>query len=302
MDARASGGQLSQKAAGTAAVHLDLDGARHIFRLHGWRYGDEHDPIFESGLRHALDTFDDAGVTATLFVIAEDLEDRSKRALIEEARQRGHEIASHSLTHCRLANLTRLEKQHEIAGSRSRIMQALGVAVDGFRAPDFSLDPECLELIADAGYAYDSSRIAASRRGAAKGMEPARAGAHRPLSGRDLIELPLPPHAPLPVPFHPSYSLVLGEWYFAAGQRMAPTDTGPFVLLFHLIDFTDPLPKALLSGWKQRLYTLSYLSGARKRAACRRMLERISGAFTISSTNSIVQSLRIQSENQQPVR
>ncbi|MDQ3698046.1 MAG: polysaccharide deacetylase family protein [Gemmatimonadota bacterium] len=278
-----------------AAVHIDLDGARHIFRLRGWRYDHDEDPVFDSGLRHALDLFDDAGITATLFVIAEDLEDARKRALVEEAVRRGHEIASHSLTHRRLAQLPRAEKAHEIGESRARLSRALGVPVDGFRAPDFSVDAECLELAAEAGYTYDTSLVGGARHAPETGLGTTRTGAHRPLATRALLELPLPPHAPLPFPFHPSYSLVLGTWYFGLGRAMAQSAPGPFVLLFHLIDFADPLPPALLSGAARHLYTLSYRSGPSKRAACRRMLGQVRGAFAVSSTRAIVDTLRTDS-------
>ena len=35
-----------------AAIHLDLDGATDIFRVHGWPYPEEDgpDPLFDSGL------------------------------------------------------------------------------------------------------------------------------------------------------------------------------------------------------------------------------------------------------------
>ncbi|MGH7554484.1 MAG: polysaccharide deacetylase family protein [Longimicrobiales bacterium] len=280
-----------------AVVHLDLDGLRHIFRVRGWVYHGEHDPVFESGLRRALDAFAEAGVSATLFVIAEDLDDPRKRALIESAVRRGHEIASHSVTHERFARFAGDRKRREIFESRDKLAQKLGVHVEGFRAPDLSIDREGLELVAQAGYTYDTSLIAGARYAADTGIGPVPAGAYRPVAGSTLLELPLPPHGALPFPFHPSYALVLGAWYFRLGTARALNAPGPFVLLFHLIDFADPLPSALLSGAAQRLYTLSHRGGESKSERCRQMLEHVRSRFELTTTRAIVESQKPKVES-----
>ena len=120
----------------SAAVHLDLDGGAHVFRAHGWRYEAAADPLFETGLRTALDFFDEAGVRATLFVIAEDLALPFKRELIRDAVRRGHDIASHSLTHRDLTTLGRAEKWREIFESRERLAQSMGHWLRRFWKPE----------------------------------------------------------------------------------------------------------------------------------------------------------------------
>ena len=42
---------------------------------------------------------------------------------------------------------------------------------------------------------------------------------NRPLLDGPLLELPMPDYGPLPFPFHPSYSLLLGQRYFTWGLR-----------------------------------------------------------------------------------
>lgn len=253
-----------------AAVHLDLDGARHIYRAHGWRYDPTDDPLFESGLRGALDLLARRNVAATLFVVAEDVFDARKRALLREAVNAGHEIASHSLSHDRLTGLNGAGKRREITESRACLASELNTEVRGFRAPGFQIDRECLEIVNDAGYAYDSSMLAA---------EP-----HRPIPGQPLYELPVPSAGPFSFPFHPSYSLVLGHWYFRAGLTDYRRRRSPLVLLFHLTDFADPLPRARTRGFQQRLFTLSYLSAEHKRARCSAILDLVRRHFTIAST------------------
>jgi peptidoglycan/xylan/chitin deacetylase (PgdA/CDA1 family) len=280
-------------AARTAVVHVDLDGAAHIFRLHGWKWRGEQDPAYTTGVRHALDVFDDFGVRATFFVIAEDLDDPRKAEMLREIVRRGHEIASHSLTHSLLAQLDTAGKQREIAESRARLEERLGVTVAGFRAPFFSIDAESLAIAAECGYAWDSS-IRAGREIA--GLPGSRTATAEPwvLEAHELYELPLPGHRPLPFPFHPSYSLILGYRYFTSGLARHERTGAPLVLLFHLIDFADPLPRALLRGPRQRIFTLSHTTGERKRAACRRMLSRVRQAYEFADSPGLLAGARRQ--------
>jgi peptidoglycan/xylan/chitin deacetylase (PgdA/CDA1 family) len=272
----------------SAAIHLDLDGGTHIFRVHGWRHETDDDPLFETGLRQALDFFDSAKMAATLFVIAEDLKNPRKRELIKEAVRRGHEIASHSLTHRKLTTLDRSAKRREIFESRERIATQLGVQVRGFRAPAFDIDRESLELVGAAGYTYDSSLFPNNRSAHKVGVPELSVIPHGSLNSHSLIELPLPLHTPLPLPFHPCYSLVFGTWYFRAGLRAFRRRRAPLVLLFHLTDFADPLPDELLHGWKSKFFTLSYMSSEHKRERCEHMLELVQREYNVIDTTSLL--------------
>jgi peptidoglycan/xylan/chitin deacetylase (PgdA/CDA1 family) len=100
-------------------IHVDLDGASTIFAVHGVPYLAETDPLFETGLRNCLDFLADAGLKATFFVIADDLQDPVKRGLIQEAVRAGHEIASHSLSHPKLTTLSEDAKRREVFESRA---------------------------------------------------------------------------------------------------------------------------------------------------------------------------------------
>ncbi len=260
-----------------AAVHVDLDGAAHIFRFHGWPYAGSDDPLFESGLRRALEFFDATGVRATLFVIAEDLDHPRKRELLQEAVARGHEIASHSVTHRRLTDLGRQDKRREIVESRERLQNVLGVEVRGFRAPGFAVDQEAVEFIDAAGYDYDSSFLA--RRNPPVPLPP---------QGGRLLELPIPMHGVLPLPFHPCYSLVMGKWLFRSGLRQFRRTGAALVLLFHLTDLADPLPADRLPGPMARFYTLSYLSAEHKQRRCREMLDWVRRDYELVDTGRLV--------------
>jgi peptidoglycan/xylan/chitin deacetylase (PgdA/CDA1 family) len=273
-----------------AVIHLDLDGTAHIYRVHGWSYDDEGDPIFETGLRRALNFFDRVKARVTMFVIAEDLADPGKRELIEDAVRRGHEVASHSLTHRKLTTLDRNEKEREIFESRECLEQELDVKVRGFRAPGFHIDREALELIDAAGYAYDSSVFPNVRFARKLGVAKISAAPHCPLEGRALVELTLPLYTPLPFPFHPCYSMVLGMWYFRAGLRRFRRTGAPLVLLFHVADFADPFPYRDLHDWKANLYSLPHVSGKQKQLLCQHMLDFVRQRYEFVDTTSLLRN------------
>lgn len=92
---------------------------------------------------------------ATFFALSS-LEPVVMRQLASLAAQ-GHEIASHGHTHSSLPLLSRHELQQEFMHSREILEQASASKVIGFRAPNFSITDEALELLEELGYAYDSS-------------------------------------------------------------------------------------------------------------------------------------------------
>jgi peptidoglycan/xylan/chitin deacetylase (PgdA/CDA1 family) len=151
-----------------------------------------------TGLSNALDALAQTGVKATLFVIAQDLADPDKLALVRSAVAQGHEIGSHTVTHRRLTTLSSREKASEVRDSREQIAATLGVPVLGFRAPAFDLDREVIDLVAQAGYRYDSSLFPNARAARSIRVERVSEWPHRLPPASELMELPLPGFAPLP--------------------------------------------------------------------------------------------------------
>ncbi|RMD80962.1 MAG: hypothetical protein D6815_12980 [Candidatus Dadabacteria bacterium] len=284
--------QQSRSGRPAAVVHLDLDGASHIFRAHGRLYGGEADAVFDSGLTRALAFFERHGIRATLFTIAEDLGDRLKRARLMEAVKCGHEIASHSLTHGDLRRMTAEEQELEIRESRMRLSQSLGTEVIGFRAPGFGWVDDLPQKLAAAGYRYDSSRFWSPNRDSAAVAGVGRGQSRFARTLGSIIELPLPAYRPLPLPFHPSYAAVLGLAYFRIGLARWRRLGMPLVLLFHLVDFSDPLPAALAPGVRNRLFTLSFLSTERKEVLCHRILALVRERYRMISTIELLGEVR----------
>lgn len=270
-----------------AVVHVDLDGATQIYRAHGWTPSFSRDSLFETGLTRLLAFFEQRRIVATLFVIAEDLNDPAKRDLIVEAAQRGHEIASHTVTHRPLTRLTPGERTAELRNSLHALEDAVGRPVLGFRAPGFVVDRDTLRLVAEAGYRYDSSVFLGSRAPAGA----MSAGEDLNAFERDvgLRELAMPRYEGLPWPFHASYSQLLGTRYFSAGfARAMRSPPHPFVFLIHLTDLADPMPAAELRGFASRIFTLSVLSATTKARRLARMLDHVQSRCEIVSTASLV--------------
>ena len=276
-----------------ATVHVDLDGAQDIYEGHGWGYSRADDPVFETGMRHFLDFFAANDIKATLFVIARSIRDPRKRPLIDEAVRAGHEIASHSLTHRYLPRLDTAAKRQEIGESRDLLEQALGVAVVGFRAPGYRIDRESLELLAEYGYAWDSSVFPTDKYATALSTPlTTLEGPHEPIAGSRFVEWPMPDHRPFPLPFNPSYSLILGDWLFRSGMRRYRKGARALALLFHLIDLAEPLSADRLRGFSSKLFTLSTMSARRKRERCQRMLDLVRGSYRIMTTGQAIADWR----------
>lgn len=116
------------------------------------------DLVYRVAVPRFLDLLDRVGVRATLFVVARDAEPQA--GLWRAARARGHEIASHSLSHpIPFASLPADRLATELDESRRRLEDAVGTAVLGFRAPGWDVGQPTLRAIAAAGYRYDASTL-----------------------------------------------------------------------------------------------------------------------------------------------
>ena len=112
----------------------------------------------ERNVDETLAFLDAHGVKGTFFVLGKLAESLPK--VVAAIAENGHEIASHSFEHLRLFNMSKSQARDAISRSRKLLQDASNSRVDGFRAPDFSINKETLyilDLIQEAGYRYDSS-------------------------------------------------------------------------------------------------------------------------------------------------
>ena len=137
-----------------------------------------------------LDLFAESGVSATFFTLGW-VADRCP-ALMRRIVAEGHEIASHGWDHARVFTFTPDQFRADIVKARAAIEDAAGVAVTGYRAPSFSIDPRtpwAHAILAEQGYAYSSSVAPIAHDH--YGWPEAPRFAFRPLADAPLVELPV---------------------------------------------------------------------------------------------------------------
>ncbi len=101
-----------------------------------------------------------AGVRATMFVLGKFAEVYPD--VVKRIRADGHEVACHGYGHVEIFRQSRKEFAGDVRRSKDLLEQILGEPVRGYRAPDFSIMRQtlwALEVLAEAGFEYDSSVV-----------------------------------------------------------------------------------------------------------------------------------------------
>ena len=183
-----------------------------------------------------LDLFDEAHAKGTFFVLG--WVARRHPELVRHIASRGHEVASHGVTHRMITELSPAEFRAEAVESRLLLENLCGARVIGFRAPSYSVNREtlwALEVLRDSGYEYDSSIYPIRRRryGYPDGpVVPARIAA----GDRDIAEFPLPsvPLGPLRFPvLAGAYLRLLPTWVSLAAAEYHRLRRIPLVVNVH---------------------------------------------------------------------
>jgi polysaccharide deacetylase family protein (PEP-CTERM system associated) len=118
----------------------------------------------ERNFRKLLDLFSEKNVRVTCFFLGYVAEKYPQ--LVKEALHRGHEIASHGYAHRLIYTMTPLAFLEDALKSKEILEDISGQAVNGYRAPGFSVTAETpwfFEKLVEAGYQYDSSVFPAPR-------------------------------------------------------------------------------------------------------------------------------------------
>ena len=161
-------------------------------------------------LPELLDMLARSGRSATFFVLGEVAERLPRR--VREIAAAGHEVASHGHHHLRASDRTPEEFALDVARAKALLEDLTGAAVEGYRAPEWSLRAlgNCrLPRLAAAGYRYDSSLATypfAGHRG-----NP-RVASHLSWPGGSILEFP-------PLAIGGPLRLPAGSWT----GRLAPT-------------------------------------------------------------------------------
>lgn len=143
---------------GLCSVSVDLDPL--------WCYSSIHsldldlprpDPIYTRALPRLLELFATYGIRATFFVVGREVEHPEHARELERTLAEGHELANHSYAHpYNFPELSDAEARHQIERAHT-LLETLGEAPVGFRAPGYNIDARTLGLLEELGYTYDSS-------------------------------------------------------------------------------------------------------------------------------------------------
>lgn len=118
-------------------------------------------PVTERVINNTQDLLDllrKNGTNATFFVqglVAEKFPN-----LVKSISDAGHEVASHGYSHKLVHSQSEKEFHEDIKKSVNSLENIIGRKILGYRAPDFSINPQtlwALNILVDHGFRYDSS-------------------------------------------------------------------------------------------------------------------------------------------------
>ena len=205
---------------------------------------------------HTLEFLEQHKIKGTFFILG--IIAKEQPEVVRKIAQAGHEIGSHSYRHLRLFDLSAQQARDAIVRSKQALEDAAGVAVHGFRAPEFSINQNTLYLldeIRNAGYSYDSSIYPIGGHDV-YGIRGARTEIHTLPNG--LVEFP-----PTTINLCGRVWPALGGGYF----RLYPLSLSRLILKRKeqlgrpVMYYTHPYE---LGGVYPRLHTLSWLRRARR--------------------------------------
>jgi len=213
------------------------------------------EPRFESNTLKTLELLKRFDVKATFFVLGW-IAERCPQLIAEVANQ-GHEIANYGFYHRNVRQMTREEFRDDARRSRDTLEIACGKRVVGYRIPQglrSSSDLWMLDVLAEEGYAYDSSIVPGFYSDAADARY--RFAYKHENNGRELWEFP---HATLS--FMGYLVPISGGNYFRqiphsllrhAVAHWKRTFNSPFMMYFHVWELDPDQPRISAASFMAR--------------------------------------------------
>lgn len=112
----------------------------------------------ESNTHKIMDLLDEYDIKGTFFILGCVAKKIPK--IVKDIAARGHEIASHGMSHRLIYNQSYEEFKKETIDSKALIEDLCQHSIKGYRAATYSITKEslwALDVIAEAGFSYDSS-------------------------------------------------------------------------------------------------------------------------------------------------
>jgi len=193
-----------------------------------------------------LDLLDELDARATFFLLGMSVANHCD--LVQEVVRRGHEPACHGQTHTRVYEQTRDEFRADLERSVATIHDATGRLPVAYRAPAFSINrqtPWAYEVLAEAGFRYDSSQYDSPRIRERLGGIPESPYRLELAGGAELWELPVAVWGSVPIGGGAYWRLLPPRLLERALDGVRRRTAYP-VLYFHPYEFDpEPLKAAL---------------------------------------------------------
>jgi polysaccharide deacetylase family protein (PEP-CTERM system associated) len=143
------------------AMTVDVEDYFHVSAFDGCVSRDRWEGLERRVCRSTdrlLEIFEDAGVSATFFVLGWVAERHP--SLVRTIAQAGHEIASHGYEHRLVYDMTPEAFREDVRRAKALLEAVSGTPVLGYRAPSYSITRDslwALDALAAEGYVYDAS-------------------------------------------------------------------------------------------------------------------------------------------------
>src|SRR6188768_805430 len=245
----------------------------------------------EASTRRLLDLFDEHKMKSTFFVLG--WVARRSPGLIREIHDRGHEVASHGMSHLLVYNQTPQEFQSETVESKKLLEDITGAPVMGYRASTYSITKRslwALDILKEAGFLYDSSIFPIRHDLYGIPDAPQEPSRIKTPKGASIVEFPMST-APmfgtkLPVSGG-GYFRLLPYWLTQAGLRKlnGPLKR-PFIFYLHPWE-VDPEQPRVRTSFKSRLRHYTNLDRTEAR------LRRLISEFRFAPVREVLSAQRL---------
>jgi polysaccharide deacetylase family protein (PEP-CTERM system associated) len=245
----------------------------------------------EASTRRLLDLFAESNIHATFFVLG--WVARRSPELIREIASRGHEVASHGMSHKLVYNQTPEEFSRETYESKALLEDIIGAPVLGYRASTYSITRRslwALDILREAGFVYDSSifPIRHDLYGIHDAPQvPSRIDTPK---GANIIEFPMStaPMFGTRIPVSGGgYFRLLPYWLTRAGLRKLNNELSrPFIFYLHPWE-VDPEQPRVRTSLKSRLRHYTNLG------RCEARLRRLIGEFRFGRVRDVLADAKL---------
>jgi polysaccharide deacetylase family protein (PEP-CTERM system associated) len=233
--------------------YFQVDAFSHVIEPSAW---DSFESRVVANTERLLDLLDVHRVKATFFVLGWIAERHP--ALVRSIVARGHEVASHGMSHQRVVTQTPAVFRRETRDSKRLLEDLIQAPVIGYRAATYSITRQslwALDVLLEEGFRYDSSIFPV--RHDRYGIPEAKTIPHRLTTpgGGAIIEYPLTAVEVLgmniPVAgggYFRLFPYALTRW----GLRRVRTQGRPIVFYLHPWEVDPAQPRIDGAGWRSR--------------------------------------------------